>query len=173
MTSHGHLDLSETGNASPFFGGDESMSEDGGALVIRLSERYKLSQGDTISFIAEVQESFGGDESSSGTAAHLLRMVKRGLREVLRSRTLRELSDKLRYFCMAMHWYDLLDGIDNATDLGKALKVTKANANKFVCMFRDIIPDGMNSLPPSGGQRKDFARAKFARKRKEQESQRK
>ncbi len=71
-----------------------------------------------------------------------------------------------------MGWFDLIDGIDSSTKLARKLGVTKADVNKFVCMFRDIVPEGMASLPPTAGQRKDSARATFAKTRQMQESMR-
>jgi hypothetical protein len=146
--------------------------EDGAQLVERLSIQFDLTEQQTISIIAEVQEALAPSDRAGTVVAHFLRMVKRGLREVLRSRTYREMAHKLRYYVLAMGWFDLLDGVDNPTDLGRTLRVTKANANKFVNLFRDILPDGMKSLPNLGGQRTEAERAKFAGIRKQQEAAR-
>jgi hypothetical protein len=100
------------------------------------------------------------------------RLVKRGIRKVIDSQTNEEMAVKLWCFCLAMGWFEVIDGYDSCTELAKKLKRTKADVNKFVCMFRDQIPDGMASMPPTSGQRDDRARATFAKKRMEQEQRR-
>lgn len=164
----------------PFQNGDEKAFEEGEVAVLshedsvdlltRVSAMSGMSMDQSADLIAEIQESLGSNRAAP--SAHIIRMIKRGLRIVLESRTIKEMSIKLWCFCLAMGWFDIIDGIDSSTKLAVKLHVTKADVNKFVCMFRDIVPDGMASLPPTAGQRSDKARATFAKTRHLQESMR-
>jgi hypothetical protein len=164
----------------PFQNGDDKAFEEGeisvishedsGDLITRVSVKSGLSFEESADLISEIQESSGSGRAAP--SAHIIRMIKRGMRIVLESRTNKELAIKGWCFCLAMGWFDIIDGIDSSTRLAAKLHVTKADVNKFVCMFRDIVPDGMSSLPPTAGQRSDKARATFARTRHMQESMR-
>lgn len=144
--------------------------EDSGDLITRVSAKSGLSFEESADLVAEIQEASGSGRAAP--SAHIIRMIKRGMRIVLESRTNKELSIKAWCFCLAMGWFDIIDSIDSSTALAAKLHVTKADVNKFVCMFRDIVPDGMSSLPPTAGQRSDKARATFAKTRHMQESMR-
>jgi len=146
--------------------------EDAGDLITRVAARIGLSIEEAADLIAEIQEASGPSESRTAPAAHLERMVRRGVRVVLRSRTNRELAVKLWCFALAMRWYDVIDGIDSCTGLAAKLKLTKADINKFACMFRDIVPDGMASLPASNAHRPEATRGRFGRIRFKQETER-
>jgi hypothetical protein len=119
--------------------------------------------------VAATGRTLHSNSGGSVSAAAVLSGFKRALRLVRCSRGLKEKSDKLEYLIMALHWPDELDGVDNATDLARRLKVTKANANKYVNQFRDLFPPGMRVIPAMGGQRGEAARTKFTAKRFEQE----
>src|SRR6185437_14291921 len=104
------------------------------------------------------------------SASGVFAMFKRAIRLMRCSRGSQEVADKLSYLALALGWYDELDGVDNSTDLARVLKVTKANSNKYVNQFRDVLPPGMKVIPPMGGQRKEGSRQKFTGKRYEQEA---
>lgn len=164
----------------PFQNGDDKAFEEGhlstvahedsADLITRVSAKSGLSVEESADLIAEIQEECGSGRTAP--SAHIIRMIKRGMRVVLESRTSKELSIKVWCFCLALGWFDIIDGIDSSTRLAAKLHVTKADVNKFVCMFRDILPDGMSSLPPTAGQRTDAARSTFAKTRYMQESMR-
>ena len=61
------------------------------------------------------------------------------------------------------------DGSKNLTQIGADFGLTKADASKFACLFRDSLTSGIDTLPVMPGQRDEKARAKFAMKRGEQE----
>lgn len=136
-------------------------------LVTVVSARTGLSNAESADLIAEINEQLPSNGESQTLKMH--RFLKRGARKIIDSRTSREAVIKMWAFCYAMGWFDVIDGLDTCTKLAKKLGLTKADVNKHVCMFRDQVGDGMDSVPHTSGQRDNKARATFALKRMEQE----
>lgn len=174
MTRNGHSIYNESDPSA--FSDHERTSiaqEDSGSIVTMIASRYDLTEEEATTLVAEIQEAFGGADAPEDSGIKFVRIVRRGLREIMVTTTnARQRADKLAYLILALGWTDLLDGVHTPTELGKRLGLTKANADKFVNLFRDIVNDGSAPLPTSGGQRKEEHRAKFTQKRQEQESQR-
>lgn len=102
-----------------------------------------------------------GTESVGPSGAEVMRMFKRLIRVIRCSRGYQERSDKLEYAILALGWVEELDGVDNPTALAHKLNVTKQNADKYVNLFRDIIPPGMKTIPAMNGQRREDSRVLF------------
>ena len=110
--------------------------------------------------VRDIYKEEGRVESSSIEAA----MFKRALRLVRRGTSHRARCDMMDYMCLAFRWFDELGGIDNPTDLARKLRVSKANATKYVNFMRDVLPPGLQTMPAMPGQRSEAARLKFAQK---------
>lgn len=91
-------------------------------------------------------------------------VMKRAFRIVRHSR-----NKDMTIDCMALAfgWHGEVSAC-NSTDLAKVHRCTKANVNKFVNQFRDVLPTGFASIEAMPGQRSDAARKKFTLIRKEQ-----
>lgn len=138
-------------------------AESGEGALERLCHKHGWNKAYAMQVITDTAE-FRGENDTGGKMdiAAVLRLFKSGLRIVKGDgRDVRAVYDRLHYFMLAMNWPEELGGIDNCTDLGAALKVTKANANKYVNLFRDVLPAGLGKLPTQPGQRDDAAREKF------------
>ena len=140
-------------------------------MITRLAARHGLTFEAMADLVSEIQEGTAVSNRQAPSTM-LLRMVKRGYRVIIDSRTNEELAIKAWCFALSMGWYDVIDGIQSCTELGRKLKLTKADINKFAVLFRDVIPDGLASMPPTAGQRNDGARVKFGRLRHKQEEMR-
>ena len=64
------------------------------------------------------------------------------------------------------------DGDVTLTEIASKFGLSKADASKFSCLFRDSLTTGLDPLPLMPGQRDEKARSKFAKKRVEQEKAR-
>ena len=150
---------------------------DGELLVERLCQRCGLNRAVAISVIGEMDEASDMFKRGGGAdLSQVLRMFKRGLRIVRCTSDQKQKSDQLEYLVLALGWHDELPRqrgtdrlIDNPTDLARHLQVTKANSNKYVNLFRDVIVPGITTLPTQSGQRDESARNKFTALRYEQE----
>lgn len=92
-------------------------------------------------------------------------VMKRAFRIVRHSKNKNLILDCM---CLSFGWHDEIGGVTNSADLARANHCTKANVNKFVIQFQDVLTTGMTRMEAMPGQRDIGARAKFTKIRKNQ-----
>lgn len=158
-------------NALGFIDGNRGpiAPEGGDRFLVAMAERYGLTIEEVAEFLEEVGEELGGQRPiAHGNSEPSARLLKRGLRIIICAKTFRQQSFLLKCLMLALGWHDELDGIDSPTKLARHYGMTRANADRFACLFRDCLPDGLQALPSGAGQRSEGARSKFAAIRRKQ-----
>lgn len=174
MKRNGHF-IPEANSDSAFSDGERTglAHHDAGEQITTIAERCGISIEQAADIISEIEETMeAGGNRMGGSGGAVLRMIKRGMREIICSRTYRRQSFLMQCLMLTLGWHDELDGADNPTKLARKFGYTKANADKFYCFFRDRLTDGLNALPAARGQRDEHTRAKFASIRRKQEHER-
>jgi hypothetical protein len=146
--------------------------QDEGTFLDEMSARYDLPVERAAEIIEDVEEHLAGRFQAETASTDFMRMFRDGVGIVISARTWRQQGHLLRCLLLALRWHHLLDGVSTPTELARRLGMTKANTDKFYCMFRDSLPDGLKVLPAAPGQRDEQTRAGFADIRRQQEKQR-
>lgn len=142
---------------------------DAGERITALAERCGISIEEAADIIAEAQEHQAGDQRDAGGA--ILKAFRHALYLIERARTPKQQVFQLYCFAVSIGCGDIV-GCSTPTQVARKFRLTKANADKFVCLYRDAVPEGMKSLPPAPNQRPENVRAKFAAIRRQQEQKR-
>jgi hypothetical protein len=143
-----------------------------GEALTALAARFGFTEEQAANFVAELEEVakglFGGQNGDGAK----VRMIRRGIRHVICAKTYRQQAFLLRCLMIEIGWLEELDGIGNPTDLARKFGLTKADANKFCCLYRDGLTDDATPIPNRPNQRPPRVRAKFAGIRRQQEKKR-
>lgn len=146
---------------------------DDGVFLTELCSRYELTEQEASEIYAEIQEHVEAIRGTINlhapkTAEYLF---QRALRICASARSQQHQAFLLQCLMLSLGMKEDL-GVDTAVQLAKRHKLCKADATRYICMFRDILPAGLGRLPALDDQRTPEARAKFAAKRREQEMRR-
>ena len=142
---------------------------DEGEFVSLVMARFELTHNEAEELLSLAEEHLASRIMAHPQAPSGISVIRRGWRVIMCASTYRQQAFLMRIFGRVMGLGDEFDGKDTMAQIGSKFGLSKADASKFSCLFRDGLPATSGSLPTMPGQRDDKARAKFARKRLEQE----
>lgn len=145
---------------------------DEGEFLTLVSARFGLTLDETAELLDMSEEHLAGRVMTAPGAPDGMRVVRRGYRHIICARTYRQQSFLLRILGWTLGLSKEIDGDVTLTEIGSKFGLSKADASKFACMFRDSLGTASEPLPVMPGQRDEKARTKFAKKRIEQEGKR-
>lgn len=149
------------------------VSHAGGEQFIEeLAGEFSMSREKAIEMLSVCEEYLANRMTRAPGALEGLRVIRRLWRHIVCARTTRQQAFLIRLGGKVLGLSKEMDGDKTLTQIASSFGLTKADASKFSCLFRDSLTTGLDPLPLMPGQRDEKARAKFAKKRVEQEKAR-